>query len=112
VPQGTGQTVPRPAPFGGYPTADAFVAICAPTDAFEAALFDATGRPDLNQRPSFSTRDARVRNVSEVDRILAELTHACTTNKVVGPLAQAGVSAAEVRNPAAAVRDPQVVARG
>ncbi len=32
VPLRTGQTVPRLAPFGIYPTRDGFVAVCAPTD--------------------------------------------------------------------------------
>ena len=112
VPQRTGQTVPRLAPFGVYPSADGYVAICAPTEAFASALFDAIGRPELRTDENFRTRDARVRNVAEVDRILAEFTGVRKTVEVVETLSRAGVPAAEVRNPAAAVRDPQVVARG
>ena len=112
VPQRTGQTVPRLAPFGVYPSADGYVAICAPTEAFASALFDAIGRPELRTDENFRTRDARVRNVAEVDRILAEFTGVRKTAEVVETLSRAGVPAAEVRNPAAAVRDPQVVARG
>jgi CoA:oxalate CoA-transferase len=40
VPQRTGQTVPRLAPFGIYPTADGYAAICAPTEVFSSALSD------------------------------------------------------------------------
>jgi crotonobetainyl-CoA:carnitine CoA-transferase CaiB-like acyl-CoA transferase len=112
VPQRTGQTVPRLAPFGVYRTANGYVAICAPTEAFASSLFLAMGRPALCEDPRFRTRDARVQNVAEVDRIVGEFTAVRQTAEVVALLAKAGVPAAEVRNPAEAVRDPQVVARG
>ena len=112
VPQRTGQTVPRLAPFGVYPTTNGYVAVCAPTEAFASALFIAIGQEELTNDENFRTRDARVRNVAEVDRIVSEYTRAHSTAEVVATLARAGVPAAEVRSPAAAVRDPQVVARG
>ncbi len=112
VPQRTGQTVPRLAPFGVYATADGHVAICAPTEAFATSLFRAIGRPELCDDERFRTRDARVRNVTEVDRIVGEFTGARSNKEVVEILSLAGVPAAEVRNPAEAVRDSRVVARG
>ncbi|MEO5922335.1 MAG: CaiB/BaiF CoA-transferase family protein [Bryobacteraceae bacterium] len=112
VPQRTGQTVPRLAPFGVYPTSDGYVSICAPTDAFAEALFRAIGRPELNSDDAFRTRDARVRRVTEVDRIVTNYTEAHTTAEVVAALTPAGVPVAEVRSPGEAVRDPRVVARG
>ncbi len=112
VPQRTGQTVPRLAPFGVYPAANGYVAICAPTEAFATSLFDAIGRKELCEDERFRTRDARVRNVEEVDRIVSEFTAKRSVAEIVAALAQAGVPAAEVRNPADAVRDPQVLARG
>jgi crotonobetainyl-CoA:carnitine CoA-transferase CaiB-like acyl-CoA transferase len=111
APQRTGQTVPRLAPFGIYPAADGYVAICAPTEVFASALFIAIGREELNSDPRFSTRDARVINVALVDEILARFTKTRTTGEILEILARAGVPAAEVRTPDAAVRDPQVVAR-
>ena len=112
VPQRTGQTVPRLAPFGVYATANGYVAICAPTEAFATFLFHAIGRQELCEDERFRTRDARVQNVAEVDRIVGEFTAARQTADVVAILARAGVPAAEVRSPAEAVRDPRVVARG
>jgi CoA:oxalate CoA-transferase len=112
VPQRTGPTVPRLAPFGVYPAADGYVAICAPTEAFASALFTAIGRPELIRDENFRTRDARVRNVVELDRIVSEFSRARPSREVVDILARAGVAAAEVRNPADAVRDPRVVERG
>ena len=112
VPQRTGQTVPRLAPFGVYPTANGYSAICAPTEAFATSLFGAIGHPELCEDERFRTRDARVRNVAEVDRIVTEFTSARPTVEVVAILGRAGVPAAEVRSPSDAVRDPHVVARG
>lgn len=112
VPQRTGQTVPRLAPFGVYPAADGYVAICAPTEAFAVALFDAIGHAELTQDEKFRTRDARVRNVAEVDRIVSEFTRPQSSADVVAVLSHAGVPAAEVRGPHDAVRDARVVARG
>lgn len=112
VPQRTGQTVPRLAPFGVYPTADGYLAICAPTEAFAASLFHAIGRSDLCEDPRFRTRDARVQHVQEVDRIVGEFTQSRASAEVIAVLERAGVPAAEVREPAAAFRDPRVVNRG
>lgn len=112
IPQRTGQTVPRLAPFGVYRAADGYVAICAPTEAFAASLFDAIGRADLREDPKFRTRDARVGNVGELDRIVEEFTASRSMAEIVAQLEASGVPAAEVRTPDAAVRDPRVVSRG
>lgn len=112
VPQRTGLTVPRLAPFGTYRTRDGFVSICAPMEVFAKALFSAIGRPELNSDPRFSTRDERVVNVREVDRIIEEYTERFTAAEVVATLEAAGVPSAQVRNTEQAVRDARVVARG
>jgi crotonobetainyl-CoA:carnitine CoA-transferase CaiB-like acyl-CoA transferase len=112
VPQRTGLTVPRLAPFGMYRTKDGYVSICAPTEAFAHALFRAIGRPELIADPRFAKRDDRVVNVSEVDAIVESFTSSRTNADVVAALEAFGVPAAEVRNPRDAVRDPRVVSRG
>lgn len=112
VPQRTGPTMPRLAPFGTYRTRDGFVSICAPMEVFAKALFQAIGRPELNSDPRFSTRDERVVNVRELDRIIEDYTQRFTVSEVVRALEAAGVPAAQVRNTDQAVRDPRVVARG
>jgi CoA:oxalate CoA-transferase len=112
VPQRTGLSVPRLAPFGTYRTSDGFVSICAPMEVFAKKLFQAMGRADLSADPKFSTRDQRVVNVQELDRIIEGFTQKLTTIEAVGILEAAGVPAAEVRNTEHAVRDPRVVARG
>jgi CoA:oxalate CoA-transferase len=112
VPQRTGQTVPRLAPFGLYRTEDGFVSICAPMETFAHALFRAIGRPDLIADPRFARRDDRVINVSELDAIVESFTSARTSAEVIIALDEYGVPAAQVRNPEDAVRDPRVVSRG
>ena len=112
VPQRTGLSVPRLAPFGTYRTRDGFVSICAPMEVFAQALFRAMGRPELGVDPRFSTRDRRVVNVKELDRIIEEFTGKYTTAEAVKILEAGEVPAAEVRNTDQAVRDPRVVARG
>ena len=111
VPQRTGQTVPRLAPFGMYRTQDGYVSICAPMETFAHALFRAIGRPELISDPRFASRDDRVINVSELDAIIEAFTSARSGSEVVAALESYGVPAAEVRNPQEAVRDPRVVSR-
>jgi CoA:oxalate CoA-transferase len=112
VPQRTGLTVPRLAPFGLYRTRDGYVSICAPMETFAHALFQAIGRPDLSTDPRFSRRDARVVNVAELDSIIGDFTASRTSAEVIAAMVKFEVPAAEVRDPEAAARDPRVVSRG
>lgn len=111
VPLRTGQTVPRLAPFGIYPTRDGFVAVCAPTDLFAQSLFTAMGRPELATCDQFATRDLRVKNSDELNVLIENFTSSMTTAEAISKLDLAGVPSAEVRHPDSAMRDPQVVAR-
>jgi crotonobetainyl-CoA:carnitine CoA-transferase CaiB-like acyl-CoA transferase len=112
VPARTGATMPRLAPFGVFPAADGFVAICAHTDAFAHALFGAMGRPELVRDPRYASRDARVERAREVDALVEGFTRSRSQHEILRVLAAAGVPAGEVRGPAEAVADPQVLARG
>jgi crotonobetainyl-CoA:carnitine CoA-transferase CaiB-like acyl-CoA transferase len=111
VPQRTGLTVPRLSPFGLYPAKDGYVAICAPQEQFAEALFRVMGKGELLQDARFATRDARVKHVAEVDAMIAAFTGQFGRVELVRRLEAGGVPAAEVRDPAAAVRDGRVVAR-
>lgn len=112
VPQRTGLTVPRLAPFGLYPALDGFITICAPTEVFAASLFKAIGRPELVTDPRFSTRDRRVLHVGELDGLVGDFTRTLTREEAVATLTKAGVPAAAVRTPNDAVRDPLCIERG
>jgi crotonobetainyl-CoA:carnitine CoA-transferase CaiB-like acyl-CoA transferase len=112
LPQRTGRMVPRLTPFGVFESADGYVAICAPTEQFARGVFAALGRPDLESDPRFMTRDARVANMDAMNALIEGFTRRLPTAELVPWLESHGVPAAEVRSPAAAVRDPRVLARG
>jgi CoA:oxalate CoA-transferase len=111
IPQRTGLTVPRLAPFGLYRTKDGYISICAPTETFARSLFEAIGRADLICDPRFVNRDARVENVVALDQIIGDFTCRYTGAEAVAILERARVPSAEVRSPGEAVRDPRVLAR-
>jgi crotonobetainyl-CoA:carnitine CoA-transferase CaiB-like acyl-CoA transferase len=112
IPQRTGQTLPRLAPFGIYPTRDGFIAICAPTEAMSRSFFEAAGHPELADDEKFATRNARVKNFQELNAFIEQFTGSLTSSEAVARLERAGTPAAEVRAPYAATRDPRVVQRG
>jgi crotonobetainyl-CoA:carnitine CoA-transferase CaiB-like acyl-CoA transferase len=111
IPQRTGQTLPRLAPFGVYPTLDGYIAICAPTESMARGFFEAAGHPELADDEKFSTRNARVKNFQELNAFIEQFTRSLTSSEAVARLERAGTPAAEVRDPYAATRDPRVIAR-
>lgn len=108
----TGNTMPRLAPFGIFPTRDGYVAICAPTDAFSAALFDAMQRPDLRVDERFIDREQRVKHGDELHRLIEDWMRTLDTDQAVQTLATCGVPSGRVRDPGEATRDPRLLARG
>lgn len=112
VPQRTGRVVPRLTPFGVYPSADGYVAICAHTEQFARGVFAAIGHPEFEHEPRFATRDARVTSVDEMTAHIETFTRTLPTAELLALLARHHVPAAEVRSPREAVRDPRVLMRG
>jgi crotonobetainyl-CoA:carnitine CoA-transferase CaiB-like acyl-CoA transferase len=112
IPQRTGQTLPRLAPFGIYPAKDGYIAICAPTEAMSRGFFEATGHPELADDEKYATRNARVKNSQELNAFIEQFTRSLTSAEAVARLERAGTPAAAVRDPYAATRDPRVVQRG
>ncbi|MFD5825279.1 CaiB/BaiF CoA transferase family protein [Lentzea sp. NPDC060358] len=109
--QRTGSHVPRLAPFGLFEAVDGWLALCGPTDRFAAGVFQAMGDPALAADPRFATRDARVANAGVLHELIGRWTAGRRRAEVVALLVGNGVPAAEVREPAEAVRDPLVRAR-
>ncbi|HET8928042.1 MAG TPA: CoA transferase [Microbacterium sp.] len=108
----TGAVVPRLAPFGTFPTADGWFALCAPTDAFAVGTFAAIGRPELIRDERFASRDGRVAHADELHAMIKEWAGSRPTAEVLAALEEHGVPSAPVRDTAAAVRDEVVVDRG
>jgi len=110
--QRTGNTVPRLAPFGIFPTRDGYVSLSAPTDAFAGAVFRAMDRPDLVGDERFATRDARVARADQLHALIGAWTRTLSTQDAVERLVGAGAPCAPVRTPAEAIVDPLVRDRG
>lgn len=108
----SGNTMPRLAPFGVFATTDGYVAVCAPTDGFTAALFNAMGQPRLATDPRFASRDQRVKNSSELHGLLQAWMGTVSTDDAVEALEAAGVPSGRVRDPGEATRDERLLARG
>jgi len=108
----TGNLMPRLAPFGVFPTQDGYVAICAPTDGFTAALFDAMEMPKLRDDARFASRDQRVKNNAALHQLLSDWLLTQTTDTAVQRLQDCGTPSGRVRDPGEATRDPRLLARG
>ncbi|MBP0458722.1 CaiB/BaiF CoA transferase family protein [Streptomyces montanisoli] len=111
LPLRTGNEVPRLAPFGIFRAKDGFIALCGPTDTFARGVFRAMGRPEFGEDEDFATRDRRVRHASELHRLIGEWARDLPRAEVVAALSAQGVPAAEVLEPAEALRNPDVLAR-
>ncbi|KQY15822.1 carnitine dehydratase [Massilia sp. Root133] len=111
-PTRAGNFMARLAPFGVFPTSDGYIAICAPKDDFVSGLFRAMDRPDLMQDARFATRDARVRNHVELHDMVSAFTRTMTTDAAADRLTDFDVPNGPVREPAEALRDPTLLARG
>jgi CoA:oxalate CoA-transferase len=111
-PTRAGNFMARLAPFGVFPTQDGYISICAPKDDFVAGLFQAMDRPDLLEDPRFATRDARVRNHIELHDLVSGFTRTLSTEEAAERLTDFDVPNGPVREPAEALRDPTLLARG
>ena len=111
-PTRAGNFMARLAPFGVFPTRDGYISICAPKDDFVAGLFNAMDRPELMQDPRFATRDARVRNHIELHDMVSAFTRTMSTDEAAERLTDFDVPNGPVREPAEALRDPTLLARG
>ncbi|WBS00689.1 CoA transferase [Pseudoduganella sp. SL102] len=111
-PTRSGNFMARLAPFGVFPTSDGYISICAPKDEFVAGLFRAMGREELLADDRFGGRDARVRNHVALHDMISQWTRTMTTARAADLLADFEVPSGPVRNPADAMRDPNLLMRG
>lgn len=111
IPARTGLTVPRLSPFGVFACHDGYVAIVAVHDGLFVALCDAMDMPLMND-PRFATRDARVVNAGELERMIGQWCNTRSTADVAELLTRKGIPAAPVRSPQEALADPRVLGRG
>ncbi|WP_346618733.1 CoA transferase [Blastococcus montanus] len=108
----TGRTVHRLSPFGVFECSDGFVAIVAVHDKLATGLFAAMEEPQLDDDERFATRDRRVANAQELEKLIEHWSRQLSTAEVLARLEANGVPAALVREPVEAVADPLVTSRG
>jgi CoA:oxalate CoA-transferase len=107
----SGRMVPRLALFGIYQTRDGWLSICAPLDKDAENVLHVIGRADLFEDERFATRDARVRNQQELNRLVEDWTRTRCSAEVIQRLQAVDVPVGEVRSPLDAMRDPHVLRR-
>jgi len=110
----TGNRDREMSPHGVYPCAgeDRWVAIAARDDRDWAALCGAIGCPELATDPRYAEASLRLERCDELDRVLADFTHALAMEEVEARLQAAGVPAHAVQSSPELVRDPQLRHRG
>ena len=91
-----------------FPTADGHISIVPYTDDAVVALFDVLGRPDLMRSESFDSPGKRAKGMSEIYRLIGELTLARTTADWLRLCHAARLPAIQVNDLADVTRDPHL----
>jgi len=103
-------------PHGLYPAAPdpaigaSWVAIAVEKDAEWGQLCEIMQRPDLKTASEFATRQARLANVDDVDRIVSEWTSQRSAREAEEKLQAAGIAAHRASTSADLASDPQLEA--
>lgn len=89
-------------------TADGYIAVMPYSDADWAAFFRLGGRPELAADRRFATYGARTENISELYRMVGDITPTRTTGEWLELLTAAGVPAMPVHTLDSVLDDPQM----
>jgi len=103
---------PSIVPFQLFPTADGHVVIACPKEKFYGRLCEVLGVPRLAIDERFKTMALREQHRDELIPVINEILATATTDEWVMRLSAAGVPNGPVNDVAAALVDPQAVARG
>ncbi len=103
---------PSIVPFQNFATADGWIVVACPKEKFWTVLCETLGRPELAADERFADFAARDRNRDELLPLLDGLFAARPSEEWLELLGAAGVPSARVNDVAAALEDPQAVARG
>lgn len=108
----TGSRSGNSAPRNIYRTADdRWIALSASTNGMARKLFRAIGRSDLLDNPKFADNAARLRNVDELDALIAAFVAGRDQAEALALFDKAGVSAGPIMNARGLVEDPYVIER-
>ncbi len=100
------------APRNSYQCGDGrWLSISASAQSIFERLMNAIGRPELRTDPRFAVNSARVKNVVELDEIIAGWIRQHPRDEALALLEQAEVAAAPVYDISEVFSDPQFIAR-
>ncbi|MGZ8717482.1 MAG: CoA transferase, partial [Gaiellaceae bacterium] len=99
-------------PFQNFATADGWIVVACPKEKFWRRLCEVIGRPELAADARFTDFGGRDRHRDELLAQLDAVFAARSTDAWLAELGAAGVPCAPVNDVAAALADPQAVARG
>lgn len=100
------------APYNVYPTSDGHIAIIGINETHWTNLLEAIGRTDLAGDPRFSSREQRVRNLEETDRLISDWTSRHTRAEATRIFRKHKVPSAPVRDLVEVTNDPHMHERG
>lgn len=106
-----GSAHPSVVPFQNFETADGWLVVACPKQKFWLLLCDALRLPELKSDERFSDFAARDRNRELLLPILEQAFRERTTDEWLEQLGAADVPCARINDVAAALTDPQTVAR-
>lgn len=111
--QPVGSRIATAAPSSAYPSREGqWMLIAANSGPLFKRLCDLMGRSDLPDNPKFADNSARVKNVEELDSIIATWTRQLPIADVETRLTEAGVPCSRVYSAADCATDPQFLHRG
>jgi crotonobetainyl-CoA:carnitine CoA-transferase CaiB-like acyl-CoA transferase len=98
-------------PFQNFQTADGWIVVACPKQTLWIALCQTLGHPELHEDERFADFAQRDRNRDELIALLEPLFREATTTELIERLTARGVPCAPVNDIAAALQDPQALAR-
>lgn len=102
---------PSMVPFQNFPTADGWIVVAAPKQSLWQRLCQAIGRADLADDPRFADFAARHANRDVLVPLLNDVFRCRSSAEWLALLEQADIPCGPVNDVAAALADPQTVAR-
>ncbi len=88
-----------------------YISMSGSMQAMAMQIFEAIGRPELKQDPRFIDNDARVKNRTALDEIIAEFVGARTQAENLAIFEKAGVTAGPVFSVAELINHPYILGR-
>jgi CoA:oxalate CoA-transferase len=102
---------PSITPFAAFHAKDGYIVVAAGNDRLFARLCDTLGRAELAADPRFATNDARTSHVRELTGEIESALALRSGADWLKAFEAAGVPAAPINDIAAALADPQILAR-